>query len=234
MFFDEYPRFLDTSETASGRNRLNMRHEAIITDNLDVLSGARVLDLASHDGRWSFAALKAGASHVVGIEAREHLVVHGRQSFAAEGVDPASFELRHSDMFAALRDGGIEVDVVMCLGFLYHTLRYNELLHGMRATGAKHIIVDSTVNRRRDALVVVRREPNKRDAMAAVDEYTLGDQTLSGVPSVAALQEMFSAYGFEQEKQCDWKELTAAHPEVEPVRQYLRGDRMTGRWVRVG
>ena len=73
MFFDDYPLFYETSKTASSKARLNVRHQAIIEANRDILKDARVLDLASHDGRWSFAALKAGAAHVTGVEARPRM-----------------------------------------------------------------------------------------------------------------------------------------------------------------
>ncbi len=52
-FFGKYPRFLETSGTASKPDRLNLRYEAMIQANCDILEGARVLDIASHDGRWS-------------------------------------------------------------------------------------------------------------------------------------------------------------------------------------
>ena len=63
-FFDRYPRYLTTSdsETQMGSARLNLRHTAIIESNLDAIRGRRILDIASHDGRWSFAALRAGAT----------------------------------------------------------------------------------------------------------------------------------------------------------------------------
>ena len=72
-FFDDYPRFYSTSKTGPSRHRLGARHRAIIEGNERLLVGRRVLDIASHDGRWSFAALKSGAAHVTGIEARPHL-----------------------------------------------------------------------------------------------------------------------------------------------------------------
>jgi hypothetical protein len=59
-FFDQFPRFYESSETATHPGRLNLRHQAMIGDNLDIFEGAKVLDIASHDGRWSFAALQAG------------------------------------------------------------------------------------------------------------------------------------------------------------------------------
>src|SRR6476661_8939613 len=70
MFFDKYPRFYETSQTTATRGRLNLRYEAIFAENRDIFAGAKVLDIASHDGRWSLAALECGAASVIGIEAR--------------------------------------------------------------------------------------------------------------------------------------------------------------------
>src|SRR4249919_1385884 len=78
MFFDDYPRFAETSRTAASMDRLNLRYEAIFAENRDILDGARVLDIASHDGRWSLAALATGARSVVGVEARPGLVANAR------------------------------------------------------------------------------------------------------------------------------------------------------------
>jgi predicted RNA methylase len=39
------------------------------------ISGARVLDLASHDGRWSYAFAGVGAASVVGIEGRQEMII---------------------------------------------------------------------------------------------------------------------------------------------------------------
>ncbi|MDZ7733009.1 MAG: hypothetical protein U5R31_07715 [Acidimicrobiia bacterium] len=59
-FFDTFARFVDSSETGPWVERLNARYEALIHANRHLLDGARVLDLASHDGRFAFAALQAG------------------------------------------------------------------------------------------------------------------------------------------------------------------------------
>lgn len=42
--------------------RLNQRHKLIIDPFLPQIEGARVLDIAAHDGRWSYALAAAGAS----------------------------------------------------------------------------------------------------------------------------------------------------------------------------
>lgn len=233
MFFDDYPRFLGTSETGVGVDRLNLRHEAIITDNVDVIRGARVLDLAAHDGRWAFAALKAGAAHVTAVEARQPLVDNTRESFEAEGVDRESYELRCNDMFAELRSGKIRVDVVMCLGFMYHTLRYNELLFGMKQTGAKHIIVDTKVIGTKKPYVEVKTEDFEQQQNAASDDVTGGVRAVTAIPSVPALRVMFRGYGFELDKNFDWPALVAKHPDADQLWGYMNGGRVTMRWVRL-
>jgi len=69
-FFDEYSRFYQTTGPLPKPNRFQQRWRMIIDPNGDLFQGARVLDIASHDGRWSFAALKAGAEFVEGVEGR--------------------------------------------------------------------------------------------------------------------------------------------------------------------
>ena len=85
-FFTEYPRFFQTGRSDLRGRRMQHRHTALIEANRDAIAGKRVLDLASHDGRWSFAALAAGAHHVTGVEARRNLVESAHQTFGAYGV----------------------------------------------------------------------------------------------------------------------------------------------------
>jgi len=231
MFFDDHPRFLDTSQTYASLDRLNLRHEAIITDNADVLVGARVLDIASHDGRWSFAALQAGAAHVTGLEARPHLVANARANLTGEGAADGSYEFVCTDVFDWL-DGGVsdvEVDVVLCLGFLYHTMRYPELFAGLRSSGASHVILDTEVlpPRFSGPTIQVRVEDNSRESNAVADRYAHRERTLVGKPSVDALGVMFELHGFEIEKIFDWSELLDRFPSARQVELYRRQTRVT-------
>jgi hypothetical protein len=231
LFFDDFPRFTETSQTSSERSRLNLRHKAIIEANADVLRGARVLDIASHDGRWSFAALKAGASHVTAVEARQHLVDNAHATFAEYGVDPASRELVCADVFHQLRQHPVKVDVVLCLGFLYHTLRYSELLHGIRATGARHLVVDTMVTKSQNAVIGVISDRTRVEANAVADEYSTGSRALAGFPSLPALEEMLGAYGYKLEHQFDWAGNIPQGARG-TVRDYAKGKRISVRFRR--
>jgi hypothetical protein len=229
VFFDDHPRFLDTSETAADLDRLNLRHEAIIADNVDVLRGARVLDIASHDGRWALGALLAGALHVTGIEARPHLIEHAKANLAAEGASAESYEFVCVDVFDWLAQPDRQVDVVLCAGFVYHTLRYSELFAGIRSTGARYVIVDSAVlPPRLDRPVIdIVAEPGDPESNAVTDRYSHRGRTLVGTPSVAALQLMLELHDFEIEKTFDWAGLLDRHPESKHVRQYRKQARVT-------
>src|SRR5688500_618718 len=122
-FFDRYPRFFETSETSPQPWRLNLRYEAIFAEHADLLTGASVLDIASHDGRWSLAALETGARSVVGIEARRDLVEAAEENLRLSGADQTAFTFVAGDVFDVLAGDAVRVDLVLCLGFLYHTLR---------------------------------------------------------------------------------------------------------------
>lgn len=232
MFFDEYPAFLTTSETANELTRLNLRHEAIIADNADVLAGARVLDLASHDGRWSFAALKSGAAHVTGIEAREHLVTTSRETFAEHGVPADAYEFVHGEVFDVFSRGAPQADVVLCLGFLYHTLRYPELFSGIRATGARYLILDTEIAfGRTQPVILIDSENTRDDARAAPDEFSYGDRCLIGRPSLSALDAILKVYDYRVERSFDWPGFIAEHPDAMKVQGYATGRRITVRAV---
>ena len=82
--------------------------------------GAR-LDLASHDGRYSFAALKTGAAHVTGVEVRQTLLDRAQEAFAVYGQDPETYRFVRGDVFEVLAREKFDVDVVLCFGFLHHS-----------------------------------------------------------------------------------------------------------------
>jgi hypothetical protein len=227
MFFDAYPRFYETTQTSASQGRLNLRYEAIFAQNADVFRGARVLDIACHDGRWSLAALRSGAATVTGIEAREDLVAAARENLDlyAPGSQ-ADFVV--GDVFEVLANERFDVDVVLCLGFLYHTLRYNELMRGIRDLDPRHLIVDTAVLPNvKKTLVRLRPERTERARNAVADRFSYGDQVVVGTPSFSALKLILKAYGFEIERLSDWDALVRGNPGAEHVGDYADGGRVT-------
>jgi hypothetical protein len=234
MFFDEYPLFYETSQTTPTRGRLNLRYEAIFAENRDIFEGATVLDIASHDGRWSHAALACGAKSVIGIEARPDLVEHSVQTLGKYGWGPDRYRFVAGDIFEVFDKHEFDVDVVLCLGYLYHTMRYNELLHGIRKANPRHLIIDTVSPAMMDsrlAAVLVKKENAVRESNAVTDDYSHGDKVLVGLPNLNAIRTMVQAYGFEVERLSDWDGLLRDNPELEGVSDYARHIRVTLRCV---
>jgi ubiquinone/menaquinone biosynthesis C-methylase UbiE len=230
MFFDAFPRFYETSETSPFRGRLHLRYEAIFAANRDVFAGARVLDIASHDGRWSLAALKTGAAEVIGIEAREELVRAARENLALYAGDDGRHTFIEGDVFDVLARQNLAVDVVLCLGFLYHTLRYNELMSRIRGIGPSYLIIDTKVlPRARKPIVQLRLNDTARQRAAVADAYSYDNKALVGKPSLPALKLIVETFGFEIERFSDWGSLIRDNPGVSRVGDYATGQRVTAR-----
>ena len=226
-FFDRFPAFYESSETSSFAWRLNLRHEAIVSEHAGLFEGARVLDIASHDGRWSMAALEAGAAHVVGIEARPELVAAADANLASYGVDASRYEFVAGDVFEVLARERPEVDLVLCLGFLYHTLRHNELFTRIRQTGTRHLLLDTEVHRSDEAVIRLADEHVAREGNAVADEFSYADTVLTGRPTLAALDLIARSQGFAVEGLSDWDGLLRDNPGADQVRDYRIGRRAT-------
>ena len=142
-FFDDYPRFFETSDTLPIPNRLNNRYKALIERNASVIDGASVLDLASHDGRWSFAALKTGARRIVGLEGQQALVAEAENTFEAYDIDKEQYSFVCGDLFETVREFKAgDFDVVMCFGFFHMHNRHFEMLRHVQRLAPKYLIMD--------------------------------------------------------------------------------------------
>jgi SAM-dependent methyltransferase len=220
MLFDRYPG------VAAQRQKMNLRHEAIVRQNREVFQGARVLDLACSAGAWTFAALDAGAAHVIGIESREDKVELARKNFQDYGVEVDRYEFIVGDVFAVLEREQFQVDLVLCLGFLYHTLRYPELMHHIRATGARTLILDTEMIATDEPYVRLIAENVEMPGNASPDRYSVETTVLSGRPSLAAIEKMLAVYGFVVEQRSDWAAILRDNPELR-FPEYQRGQRVT-------
>lgn len=229
-FFDDYPRFQETSRTAATNLRLNMRHEAIIEDNRDILGGARVLDIASHDGRWSFAALKAGARHATGIESRSRLIDQARKTFSDYGIKSRQYRFICGDVFEVLAKKQFKVDVVFCLGFLYHTLRYPELFSAIRALDPRYLVMDTKISQHEDQVIALAVNNANVESHATADAYSRGKSTLAGWPSMYALTRMLHVYDFDLEHTYDWTDRLSRGRRA-GMKDYLEGERVTMRFA---
>jgi predicted nicotinamide N-methyase len=193
-FFDAFPRFLETSETGPWLHRLNARYLALIDANRNLIRGASVLDLASHDGRFSFAALHNGATRVIGIEHDAALVQTSHENMSSYGVEPARYEFVQGDIFDAI-ERVERCDIVFCFGILYHINDHMLLLTKIAEHEPRFLVVDTKISQLEGAVIEVR-SPLRGSPPPK------GSQ-LEGYPSRGALDAMFSSLGWEAEY-FDW------------------------------
>lgn len=221
-FFDRFPRFRETSVTDVRGERLDYRYRALIERNVDFIRGRRVLDLASHDGRWSMAALDAGAKHATGIEARSELVAHARSTFETYGVAGDRFDFIEGDCLAGLESlGAGEFDTVFCFGFLYHTLHQYDLLRGVTRLEPKALLIDSRIVPGNEAALHLAYNDSTLEG-AAVASVPGEESVLVAVPSRRALLVMLEHLGWQTEVQ---ETLAPATPGGEGIRDYCEGRR---------
>lgn len=240
-FFDKYSIFYNTSETSPYPDRLNLRYEAIFGRNVGKIKGKRVLDIASHDGRWTFAALKAGAAHVTGVEPRRDLVDNAKRTLAAYEIDPSSYQFVVGDVFEFLQ--GESFDVVLCLGFFYHTIRHAELFDLMERTGASFLVIDTEVTPPTGCSVLTDADPRMvfrnpysvhllqesvdSQQMAWRDSLTRNGVTLVGRPSREVVKFMANHFGFTADT-FDWRKLLHdTNVPISTVADYDQGWRAT-------
>lgn len=234
-FFERHKRFFESSQVGAWPVRLALRHHAIIESNARHLAGARVLDLASHDGRWSLAALDAGAAHVTGVEARDELIAAAQANLEHYRVTRDRFTFLQGDLNHQLRAPG-RFDVVLCLGYFYHTLNHMALFEYIASTGARCVILDGMVEPSSEMIIRVLAEPTAHHANAVSAGGVADGAVLVGHPSTAALAAMLHHFGYG----CtffDWRALLAArdiafdatrqHGPDNPVGDYARGARVT-------
>jgi SAM-dependent methyltransferase len=129
-------------------NRLNWRGEILLTRNRGEIEGKRILDLASHDGHFSYACLKLGATRVTGIEFVPQWADSARKNLLAAGYKPPAFDFIHADVFDYLPEVKAgDFDTVLCLGFLHNTARQIELLSQLRRIRPRCVVLDTDIAR---------------------------------------------------------------------------------------
>jgi SAM-dependent methyltransferase len=209
-FFERFPRFVETSETGPWLDRLNARYLALIHANRDLIRGATVLDLASHDGRFSFAALQNGAARVIGVEHEPHLVRKANENMELHDVARDRYEFVLGDMFDLIPTAE-QCDIVFCFGILYHINDHMRLLQTIAEHAPRVLIIDSNLSHVPHAAIELR-------APVAGSPPPVGAQ-LEGWPTKAGLDAMLSSFGWTFEY-FDWpgSGLTADSPKLDDYR----------------
>ncbi|MBW6507638.1 MAG: hypothetical protein K0B00_12955 [Rhodobacteraceae bacterium] len=199
-FFDFLGKIEPYSEKPGPVRRLNQRHRVLIEPLAREIAGARVLDLAAHDGRWAYAFASAGAASVVGIEGRAELIARFEQF--PDTTAKARVTLREGDIFDGLEAAlaaGERYEVVGVLGIFYHIMDHFRLLRLVRALGPRLIIIDGDFSQAKNAMIQLLRE-NVENPLNAIAQIDGQERALIGIPSIKAMEMMADALDY----RCDW------------------------------
>jgi 2-polyprenyl-3-methyl-5-hydroxy-6-metoxy-1,4-benzoquinol methylase len=220
----EHSRFLETSSVGRRPNRLTWRSEVLLTRHADAIRDKRILDLASHDGRFSHVCLALGASHVTGVEGRSHLVAHANENLAAMGHAVDRYRFVCADIFDYLESCASSqppFDTVLCFGVFYHMVRHAELLRRLRGLNPQHLILDTTV--RKAPYARLRKLFDHRGLRTLVPQYlfrtaylqliredheneanTVEASGIVAVPTTSAVEMLLELSGFDWQR-IDWR-----------------------------
>lgn len=140
--------FLQTSQVGAKPRRLNWRCEVLLTRHRQDIEGKKVLDLASHDGRFSHACLKLGASHVTGVEGRQYLIDTATQTMTSLGYSSKQYDFIQGDVYDYMKEiKPGQYDTILCLGIFDHTVRQIEMVRELQRLKPDCFILDLFVEK---------------------------------------------------------------------------------------
>lgn len=221
-FFNNYPEFYKTTKTIPSSNRLNTRYEAMIASNKGLVNQRSILDLASHDGRWSFAAIKNGAKYVLGIEARRELFQSSMENMKKYHMPDNTYSFVCGDIFEEIKKIKQNAfDIVFCFGYFYHTMNHAILLSEIKRIHPMYLFLDTAVCSHKEPVIEIHKEDPQDPRNAASGQHDSNNHVLVGTPSKKALELLLSDAGFSFEYYDwhnstieDWKDIEDYHDNL--------------------
>ena len=216
-FFDFLAENSDYDSVAVAR--MNLRHAKIVKPFKKYIHNSRVLDIAAHDGRWSYALAAAGASEVYGVEARSDLIAKFSEYPKQEYTDRIS--IYHNDLYLELDhliQKRVQFGVVALYGIFYHVMDHYGLLAKVSQLQPKVIIIDSEFITSPNPMIQLVKERTD-NVLNAIGQVPNQETTLIGVPSTTAMERMADVLGYRTEW-LDWDKIPA-HERI-GVQDYYR------------
>lgn len=122
--YGQLPYGMEGKESA--QNRFNWRYEMLFTRNQELIQDKVILDLACNNGRLSYPCLALGAKKIIGVEARPELIEVGKVHLQGTKFEDRMEFIQANlfDYLSSAKKG--EFNLILCCGFLYHTVRQVE------------------------------------------------------------------------------------------------------------
>lgn len=222
-FFEPYPELHEKGTSV----RLGARYKVLIERNLTAIEGKSIIDTGAHNGRWAFAALKAGASKVYLLEGRQDLLDQAKLTFDKYGIAPDRYELVCGDVIEILKARNIKVDTVFFFGTFYHIPNHFDWVSEGHRTGAHTIIIDTHIAEAPDSDKIVRFKMEEVENImnSPIRAHEASKMAIAGHPSRGFVKFAFRAFGYEV-TECDWAALIRQNG-AQGLKDYSEGRRST-------
>jgi SAM-dependent methyltransferase len=191
--------FGSASRTPAEVARNNARCERLLTRHQKQITGRRVLDLGCGPGRFGYASILLGAREVIGIDADKDMIAKGREALSQlpEGDRMNLIQADAFDFLQATPPG--EFDVILCIGWLYHTVRQIELFRHLGRIRPETIIIETSIADRKWAwwdrrpYLELHRETTDR-------QWSVDPDHLVMHPSAAFVEMMLDAISYQHRR----------------------------------
>jgi trehalose 2-sulfotransferase len=194
--------------------RLRRQHDVIVGSNPNMFSNTRVLDIMSSQWFWSLAALDAGATHVMGVDASSTVVEAAASTFSECNLDPQAYRFVKSEIFALLRSLKPQAfDVIICHGF-FEQCDVRRFFRHLKRLCPKRIILDTGI--------AVGEGPIIRFTLDM--DLGLEMNRILAVPNHALIMFLCEAFGFRW-RLIDWR--TMGINDWTGIHDYERDQRRT-------
>jgi LPS sulfotransferase NodH/SAM-dependent methyltransferase len=197
--------------------------KVIVEQNLSIFENARVLDFPSIDGRWSLAALDAGAACVVGVEPLPRLAARAARTFAELDISQNLYQFINADVYSALASFEPEAfDLIMCVRFL-ERFDLHRIFQQLRRLRPRFVILDTGIAPGRGPILRFALRMPEIAGSNVVRQHS-GTGNLIATPSEDLVAFMCDAYGFHFHR-IDWHAVGIT--DWIGVHEYERGQRGT-------
>jgi 2-polyprenyl-3-methyl-5-hydroxy-6-metoxy-1,4-benzoquinol methylase len=203
--------------------RVNARAKAILLPIADEIKGKRILDLGAHDGRWSWGALKLGASHATAIEWRQAAIDFGLPLF--RGMEDRYRPIQ-GEIFEVLSKLHESYDIIFNLGIFYHIMDHYRLLRSMRDMKPSLIVLDTGLIDVDESFIRLEMEDTSHIMNAAADPGNVSGKNVIGFVSRGALRLMCESLGLSVQY-VPW--VAEEHPDKGMIEDYFPASSPVGK-----
>jgi ubiquinone/menaquinone biosynthesis C-methylase UbiE len=232
---------------------LNSRVAVLLEQNQDCIRGKRILDIGSHIGTFSYAALKLGAKFIHGIDTEADTVKRCHDLFRQHDVAESDYRFEVADVTEFLNKLPDNFyDTIFCFGTLYYLEEPLTLLRQMNRVAGEAVLLDTftaayAAVQGKDSLkvnaaiekatldlplmIVSLTKPGKGDyCLPKSFDYRGKDLSQITLPTKSLLEIWYQSIGMDF-KQLDWSQYTERQCSYEDLTK--PGQKTSSHWADV-